>query len=439
MKKKKPGLFDRLFYSNKFLIVISLLLSVVLWAAVKINYSDSTTRTISDVKISIDDSAAQDNDFVSFVDQADLYVDVTVEGKAYNINSYSLTRDDIVIEATSGYIDSAGFKTLNLTAKVNESDVDVVKISPSAITVFYDREITETFNVEARLTNDIDKLSEDGYYVGQPVPSLGTVDVSGPASIVEKLTKVYFDAALSETELPLTSTKEVNADINFDLASKKDATFLKCEGIDIGTNAATITIPVSKLKTVKTSVKFVNQPKSFEKGLPNITINPAKVEISYNPEDEEYKRFNVGTIDFKQLKDTVNTFEFEVDEKLSTLLVDKSIKKFTVSVDLSSLSQTTIDASACKVVFLNQKSGYKYSASLSDFGLEDVVLIGPKRNLNKLTPDNLQIEINVSSLNTELKREQRVEITNISITSDEINDCWVSGTYYAGVTVSKKS
>ena len=50
MKKIKTGFFEKVFYNNKFLFILSLVLSVALWAAVKINYSDSTTRTISDVK-----------------------------------------------------------------------------------------------------------------------------------------------------------------------------------------------------------------------------------------------------------------------------------------------------------------------------------------------------------------------------------------------------
>lgn len=440
MNKKNQSLFERLFYSNKFLLVFSLILSILLWAAVKINYSDSTKRTINDVKINIESEVAQDNDFVPFIDSSDLYVDVVVEGKAYNINSYSLSRDDIVVEATSGFVDSAGYKTLNLTAKINESDVDVVKVSPSTITVFFDRESKETFNVEARLTNNLDELTKSGYYVGQPVPSVGTVEVSGPSSVIERLNKVYFDATLSENDLPLTSTKEVNAEVVYDIASQKGANFLKCNGIDAGLNTATVTIPVSKIKTVKTNVKFINQPKAFEKENPLITIYPPEVEISYNPEDEEYKKFNIGTIDFKTLTNSVNTFDFEIDEKQASLLVDKNIQSFSVSVDLSSFGQKTIDASACKVVFLNQKDGYRYNATLTGYDLDNVTLIGPWNTLDKITADNIQIEINVSSLSTELSREQKVEISNISIVSDsdEFNDCWVNGQYYASVLVSKK-
>ena len=68
-------------------------------------------------------------------------------------------------------------------------------------------------------------------------------------------------------------------------------------------------------------------------------------------------------------------------------------------------------------------------------GLDSVTIIGPKSSLEKITADMLQIEINVSSLRTDFTGYQRVSISNISISSEEINDCWVYGSYRARVLV----
>ena len=76
--KNKSGLFEKLFYNNKFLAVFSFLLAVVLWATVKINVSDNTTRTISNIKVNIDTSLLDENDFKVFVSEEDLLVDVKV-------------------------------------------------------------------------------------------------------------------------------------------------------------------------------------------------------------------------------------------------------------------------------------------------------------------------------------------------------------------------
>lgn len=436
MKKIKTGFFEKVFYNNKFLFVLSLVLAVALWAAVKINYSGNTSKTIADVKVSIDSSLAQENDFVPFVEDGGLNVDVEVSGKSYNISS--LTKDDIVVEASSGYIDSAGYKVLTLTARSNESDVDISAVSPSSITVFFDRKANDAFNVEAKIENFDALESTDEYFIGKPVPSLNTVNVTGPASVVESLKKVVFVAKVDKGLLPLTETVDVPAEISFETTSKRGKEFLVCSDVGEKSNPATITIPVSKIKTVETTVKFVNEPKYYDENPPKVFIDPHEVEISYNPTDEEYESYNVGTVDFSKLQNGRNDLTFDVDEKSAALLVDKSIKKFTVTVDLGSVSETTIDASSASVVFLNQSKDHKYTASLKNMGLDSVTIVGSKESLEKITADMLQIEINVSSLDTSATGYQRVNVSNISIKSEEIDDCWVYGTYRARVLVKQK-
>lgn len=433
MKKIKTDFFEKVFYNNKFLFVLSLVLSVALWAAVKINYSDSTTRTISDVKFTIDSRLAQENDFEPFIESGELKVDVEVSGKSFNVNSFS--KDDLVVEAVSGYVDSAGYKVLNITARSNESGVTIASVSPSTVTVFFDKSASDTFNVEAKIKNSDALDNTDDYYIGQPVPSLSTVSVSGPASVLEGLRKVRFTATVSKDLLPLTETVDIPAKISFETKSKVGKEFLTCNDVGTESNPASITIPVSKIKTVKTAVKFINEPKLYDEKPPRVTIEPADVKILYNPADDEYESYNVSTVDFSRLKDGKNVFTVPVDEKSTVALFDKKIRQFKVTIDLGTMSQTVLDASNAKVVFLNQSKGYKYTASLTDIGLDSVTIIGPESSLEKLKADMLQIEINVSSLDTESLRYQTVEISNISIQSAEVNDCWVYGSYRAKVSV----
>ena len=200
-------------------------------------------------------------------------MDVTVSGRALDINQYSLSKDKIVIEATSGYVDSAGYKTMTLMP-VLDSDVNIVKISPSTITVYFDRMRSAQVNVEAKLTNDMEELVGDGYTVGQLAPSVNTANVSGPATVVDNLKKVYFEATVNSDLLPLTATKEVAAQISYALDKERDSQFLVCENVGTDANPATVTIPVSKVSTVPTTVKFVNQPSYFDEQPPKVKISP---------------------------------------------------------------------------------------------------------------------------------------------------------------------
>ncbi len=440
MSKNKKSIIERIIYNNKLLMVFCLIISVILWAAVKINYSAETTRTISDVKITVVNST-DGSDLVPFVGADELYAEVVVSGKAYNINSYALTKDDIVVEAAGSYIDSAGYKVLNLTVKPSETgglaDFEIASVSPSTISVYYDRKITETFDVEARITNELEGLAEGEFTVGQPVPSMSTVDVTGPATILNKMTKVYFDGSVIEDELPLTQAKVIPADISYELESKRYEQYLTCDSINDESNPATVTIPVYVTKSVPTQVKFINQPAFFTENPPKVKITPSELKITYNPaESKEYEFISVGTVDFRSLLNTVNTFTFEVDEKLKNSGTDTSFGEFKVTVDMSSMSKKTFDITGGKVILLNQVEGFSYSVDTSRSNFDSVVVVGPKKSLDKITADDIQVEINVSSLSVRARGTQSIEVSNISIVNEEIKDCWIYGKYNAVIGVT---
>lgn len=439
MSKSNKSIIEKIIYNNKLLMVFCLIVSVILWAAVKINYSAETTRTISDVKITVTNNT-EGSELVPFIGE-EIFAEVVVSGKAYNINTYALSKDDIVVEASGGYIDSAGFKNLTLTVKASEtgdlSDVKITSVSPATISVYYDRKMTETFDVEARITNDIASLAEGEFVVGQPVPSVSTVEVTGPATVLNKMTKVYFDGSVIEDELPLTQAKVIPADISYELESKRYAKYLVCENINDESNPATVTIPVYVTKDIPTQVKFINQPAYFTENPPKVKITPSKLKVSYNPaESEDFEFLTVGTVDFRDLLNKVNSFSFEIDEKFKKPGIDTSFGQFKVTVDMSSMSKKTFDITDGKVVLLNQVEGFTYSVDTSRSNFDSVVVIGPKSSLDKITADDIQVEINVSSLSLKARGTQSIEVSNISIVNEEVNDCWIYGKYDAVIGVT---
>lgn len=441
MSKTKRSSLESLFYNNKFLMVFSVVVAVLLWASVKINYSADVTRTLSDVKVNISENISLPEDYKAFFDSDDMLVEVEVSGKAYNVNQRALTKDDIIVETASSYIDSAGQKTLNLVAKISDTsgttDVNITKISPSSVTIYFDKEVTGTFNVVAKLENDIKSLATDKFTVGNIAPSMNTVDVKGPANIINKLEKVYFKAALDNAVLPLSETKEVEAEIAYVLDRTSDSKYLTCPGIN-ESNPATVTIPLYVSKEVGASVKFVNQPAIYSEEAPQFTIYPSKVNVLYNSKDEEIDNFYVGTVDFSNVSNKVNYFSFEVDEKSGFNLVDKNITKFNVTLDMSSMASVKVTQTPGKIVFVNQAENYNYALNIEKSELNSITVIGPREKLEKITQEDIQVEINVSSLNLESTDEQTVEVSNISIVSEDFEDCWVYGKYKAYIAASVK-
>lgn len=441
MKDKKKNRVESLFYNNKFLAVFSLVLAVAIWASAKINYSAETVRTVNDVRVSLENTLSDNSDFVYFIEDEKLYVDVELKGKAYNINSKAISMDDIIVETNGTYIDSSGYKVLTLSARLADrvgNDVEIVSVSPSTIAVYYDRQATYSFNVEARLKNDLDTLAEGEYTVGQPVASLSTVDVTGPVTMLNKLKSVYFEAEIDEENLPLTSSTEVPATIGYKFDGSGESKFLVCSGINSETNLPTITVPVFVSGKVPVGVKFVNQPSVYDEEQIEAKITPEEVEILYNPKDgNKYDVLYVGTIDFRDISNTVNKFSFAVDEKLGASVTDKEIKEFKAVVDMSHMSKKVLYEVPGKIVYLNMDDRYDYTIDFGGGNLNSIVLIGPEESLEKITADDIQIEVNVSSVNLSRSGGQVLEVSNISIQSD-VNDCWVYGKYTASVTATEK-
>ena len=189
MNNSRKSIIEKIVFNNKALMVFSVIVAVIIWATVKINYSEEISRTLTDVKINIASVVDQGSELVAFIDESELYCDIEVKGKSYDVNSNSLSKDDIIVEASGTFVDSSGYKVLNLSARMADggmSDVEIIRVSPSTISVYYDRKNTDTFNVEAKLGNDLSTLVEGDYAVGQPVPSMNTIEVTGPATSVDE-------------------------------------------------------------------------------------------------------------------------------------------------------------------------------------------------------------------------------------------------------------
>ncbi len=434
-KEKDRTSGDGFFGNQKFMAVFSVILSVIIWAAVKINYSADTVRTVSDVNVNLGETA-QEYGFTPFVDEQELSVDVEVMGKAYNINAQALSKDDIIVEASNSFVDSAGYKVVYLTARIADAaagnDFEITKIIPSSITVYYDREATDTFNVVARVQNT-QSIVKDGFILGNPVPSHNTVTVSGPATILSEIENVYFDVTVPEEGLPLAETAEFPAELTYPTKRTGDLKFLVCESVDSETSPATVLLPVYEKKTVPTVVKFINMPEGIE--VPQYSVTPSEVEIIYNPkEGEKFSEFVAGTVDFKKLDNAQNSFTLSVDqEKLAVRLTDKTVSEFDVSVDMSDYSETTVSYAVANVMFLNKQDGMVYSLATGG-NLDTITVIGPEKSVSAITSDDIRIEINVSALNNSRTNSQLLD-ANISIENSNINDCWVYGEYQAYVTV----
>lgn len=426
MKNKfKKVSFHGLFMNNKFVLVFSILLAIVIWGVASMTVAPEDTRIIENVKVKISENEESAYKIFGY---EDTYVDVTVKGRRYLISSGALSADDISVVAKGKYVDSAGKQTLNLTASVeNGSDVKITALSEKTIVVYYDTPKTAVFPVEVQLNSD-SEIVPDGYTSLDPITSISNVTVTGPASEINKIEKIVAQVDLSYS---LTETTVFEAELKAMTATGSEAKYIS---FDDDVSNFTVTIPVSKIVELPVSVRYLNMPEYY-------TNNPDKMlEVNFYPKTvkvaaaqsvlDEMQTLVIGTVDFNSLTNENNKFTFSLGDIEEVKIVD-STESVSVTVNCYPMSKKKFNVQASNVTFLNLADGYK--ASLVGKNIGKIQLVGPQSSLEKFDAETqLFAKIDLSGAN-EGVREYKADIY---LKDDD--QSWVYGEYAVKVRITKE-
>lgn len=416
--KSKFKLND-LFNNDKFLLVFSLFVALGIWLAVVVNVSPATTRVIKDVKVTIDTTVPSQFGLEVF-GETEFSVDVTVKGKKYQISPASLSAEDIIVTAQTNNVDSAGNRTLQLKAEPPEgADYTITSISSKSIDVYFDTAKTVQMVIEPQVVADGFPVVDKGFTSGAINLSETSITLSGPSTEINRIEKVVAKLVLEES---LSSNKSSDAEIVL-LDDKNKSDF---EYVTMSLDKVVLTIPVLQVKELETIVAFKNAPDNFVVTPLVYTVSPAKDFFNISVDDyEKTTNYSVGTIDFKTLSPSNHVFTFLAED--IAVAEDSETVEFTVSVDMSGINQEYITYSQSKIKVNNpEKIDYRVS------GLnKSVVVVGSEKDLESITEDNINVEIDLSEV--DISQGQSVTVPAI-VTVDNAG-CWIYGTYSAEVSL----
>ena len=408
-----------LFNNDLFVFVFSLLAALFIWLMVVINVSPATTRVIQGVKVNIDSTVPSQFGLEVFGEK-DFTVDVTVEGKKYQISSAALSAEDIVITAQTNNVDSAGNRTLQLKPEIPEgADYKITTLSTKTIDVYFDTSKTVQMVIEPQVETDDFPIVEEGFTSGSINLSETSVTVTGPSTEINRIEKVVAKIVLEKS---LSSNKSADAEIL--LLNDKNKSDFKYVSMNI--DKVVLTIPVLRTKELKTIVAFKNAPDNFVVTPLNYTISPEKDLFDISVDDyEKIVDFTIGTIDFKTLSPSNHVFTFNSED--IAVAEDSETEEFTVNVDMSGISQEYITYSSDDFDVNNpDKKDYKIS------GLnKSIVVVGSQKELEAITTDNIKVEVDLSEL--DIGEGQSTTVPAV-ITIDNAG-CWIYGTYFVEVSL----
>ncbi len=423
-KKKSKFSLRKLIYNDKYLIIISIVLSLVVWIATSINLSPETTKTITvPVTVDFSGSAAEQLGLKCFGDES-IDVDVTVSCKKYL--AMEVSADNINISLDTNAVTNSGYTDVPIKVDTNNnSDFKVTSYYPTVYRAYFDIEQEKTMDIDIRHTNE--DFIADGYMMGEPLLSESTVTVRGPRTYVSQVESVVSNVNI-EKELNQTTSMDLSLTAVDSYGSR-----VSYITIDTGGESLTITIPVLKEMTLDVSASFTGKPSRVSTSDFDIAYSVKRVSAGVL-EDADIKVANIGTIDFSQLNVGENKFTFNVNSMKGIVVLD-NIDTITATVTVpSDYVSTTVNVNTSNGSVINVPDGYK--ATVTSISSNEVTVIGKEENVENLTSSNIKLVVDLSKIDS---KEIKTGLTTFdAATAVEKSDtCWVYGKYKVTVNITK--
>lgn len=416
---KTDSLFSRLLDDNRLIFVCSVLLAFVLWCLVSAYASPEIERTISNVPVSVQLSDTPRQLGLQIFGDTEYFVDVTVRGPKYQLSENMFTPDNIKVTANTSYVNSAGESSLNLRAEIADtsSNVDIVSISRSSVSVYFDtlKETVFTLEPDVRFPDGVEPVNE-GYILDTPILSVSSVTVSGPTTEVNKIKRVV---ARVENGMSLTNTTTSPAQIFMLGENNTNPVYCTCSADDL-----TVTMPVKKIVTLPVRVGFTNAPISYLSTPLAQSVSPETVSVALSSDiADTMEFFEVGTVDFSELDNTENYFTFYTADISDVKFIDPVPESFTVCIDASSMQKNEYPVTLSAVTTANLPEEFLVTYDLSK--AFNVSVIGPEASFANLSSSGIYAEVDYAGMDISEGRQT----VNASFYVKSLTDCWCMGKY----------
>ena len=420
MRKKISNFrLGKLFYNNKFVMGLSILLAFIFWLYVSSTTQEDSVFTVTDIPISLPELTHE----LKYFNTQDIKAEVRISGNALVVAT--VTSDDIYITASdTSFITSPGNYTLDLVPKKSGMKKDYTfdsSPSPSSMNVYVDRQAEPR---EIEITDKIKVSSVDeNSYASTTLLSQQTVKVSGAESVVNSIAQVCAEYEFKST---LSQTTVVTAPLVFydSSGNKVDTRYITYD-----TAKVDATIPILKLVTVGITPSITNMPDTLNIS-DKINVEPGTIKLAVPNNSSNITEVSTENIDFSKVDLSNNKFEVGLSTPSGSKNIN-GIEKATVTFDTSDMETKTLTVTNFNVI----NEGDDQTTSVSTQSL-NVTLIGSKDQLSSITSSNITAVIDMSA-----KAQNFIGMAEMPVSikiNSKFNSCWAYGSYTVNVTSSRK-
>ena len=358
--------------------LLSLLLSVVLWAVVMDMDNPERPRTFDNIPVRISGATVlQQQTGLSLIEGADSTVKITLRGP-------SKTLGDIKASQIAASVDISGLTEANeydlpVSVTVSRSGLEVEYISPSKVHVRVDKVDTKDIPVDVNVT-------------GKPSSPVSTITVQGPAAELANVAKAVAVIDVTGAESTLT-----NIECPVTLYDR-DGTAVASQHITSKTEKIKVTVPMYNIDTLPLTVTLKDGGKLTAQQV-KYSISPESVKVVTSDQASlgDLRELNLGEIDLGSVRTGV-PIELSIRDKLpeGVSLENGQPDKAKVTI--------TVDGIATRKVQVSKFAPNDTSADTTPYSVKiltssvEIELRGNESELQEVETDSLSIGLTFDSV-----------------------------------------
>ena len=422
---------NRFLHNDRLVMIFSLVIAVVIWAAVVYGPSNEQERTISGVPVTVTlGDYAADTLGMRIVDGQNMTASVKVYGRRSVVEQ--LTAQDILLTAdTTSVISPGTYSDLTVKATKNGklTDYEIMSVDPSAASITCDIWTEKLIEVTAQI-NGITSADTAKYQLGTPVVSSDAMEdksirISGPKTELDEIAGVVAvvedEAQLSETQVFDATLKAV--DINGNTAELKNCS-MNSENASVR-----VTVPVLFYRKVPLSYRLTNAPTTYASAKNLVTFSPSYLELwGTQPVIDSFEEqlTTLCTFDFDHLSPN-NLHQKLVLTVPDSLKILGGVQEITAKFNLGTVrsKNLSVQLTDSNTTFVNCPAGV--SVSLMEKTLSNITVRGPSNVISRIKASDLQVTVDVKG---DATAGQRTLVTRVTLPN--YPNVWV---YYGGTAV----
>lgn len=408
--------------SRWFYIVVSLLLSFVLWIYVGKEANPLKTNTLSGVQVVFSGLEKLEERGLMISEGADQTVSLRI--RARNDVWFRLSQADTTVTIDVSGITEPGEQSVTITSRninyprsITASDsIELQYTSPGAISFTVSKWASKSVDVRGAFEGSV----AEGYQRGEFSMAPEQVTVSGPQELVDLVD--YAKVTVTQTDMNATYSQ----DTSYTLIDY-DGDPIYADELETDPETVLVILPVEKLKEVELTVDVIPGGGATADDV-EIDIEPKTIMVSGSDADlENLDSISLGEIN---LSSVFGSLTQSMPIQLDTALTNVSgITEAKVTVTVKGLTTRTLQVS--NISFINKPVGYQAdvvtkSCSVQIRGKEDAV--------NAVTASQLRIVADLA----EMELSTGSQTIPVKVYLDGSSDVGVVGDYNIVVSLTKE-